>query len=91
MTREPDPTGFDAIVAAWRAEGNVPQWPDDPQLDEMAADARTGVDTDVDTDAPADPAAAERTDEPPGSRPETAGPDAPGTALRRRPRRPRPR
>ena len=44
MTREPDPTGFDAIVAAWRAEGNVPQWPDDPQLDEMAADARTGVD-----------------------------------------------
>ena len=78
MTREPDPTGFDAIVAAWRAEGNVPQWPDDPQLDEMAADARTGVDTDVDTDAPADPAAAERTDEPPGSRPETAGPDAPG-------------
>ena len=78
MTREPDPTGFDAIVAAWRAEGNVPQWPDDPQLDEVAADARTGVDTDVDTDAPADPAAAERTDEPPGSRPETAGPDAPG-------------
>ena len=78
MTREPDPTGFDAIVATWRAEGNVPQWPDDPQLDEMAADAGTGVDTDVDTDAPADPAAAERTDEPPGSRPETAGPDAPG-------------
>ena len=25
MTREPDPTGFDAIVAAWRAEGNVPR------------------------------------------------------------------
>ena len=72
MTREPDPTGFDAIVAAWRAEGNVPQWPDDPQLDEMAADARTGVDT----DAPADQAAAERPDEPPGSRSETAGPDA---------------
>ncbi len=81
MTREPDPTGFDAIVAAWRAEGNVPQWPDDPQLDEMAADARTGVDTDVDTDAPADPAAAERTDEPPGSRSETAGPDAAGSPF----------
>lgn len=29
MTRDPDPTGFDDIVAAWRAEGGVPQWPDE--------------------------------------------------------------
>ena len=34
MTREPDPTGFDAIVASWRAEGNVPEWPDDLRLDD---------------------------------------------------------
>ena len=27
MTREPDPTGFDAIVASWRAEGDVPSGP----------------------------------------------------------------
>jgi hypothetical protein len=47
VTREPDSSGFDAIVAAWRAEGNVPQWPDDPHLDELAADARTGVGTDA--------------------------------------------
>jgi hypothetical protein len=72
VTREPDPTGFDAIVAAWRAEGNVPQWPDDPQLEEMAADARTGVDT----DAPADPAGAERPDESAGDRSDTDGPRA---------------
>jgi hypothetical protein len=90
VTREPDPTGFDAIVAAWRAEGNVPQWPDDPQLEEMAADARTGVDTDVvtdvgtdvGTDAPADPAVADRPGEPTGSRSETAGPDVPGPPSR---------
>ncbi len=28
MTREPDPTDFDDIVASWQAEGGVPQWPD---------------------------------------------------------------
>jgi hypothetical protein len=76
VTREPDPTGFDAIVAAWRAEGNVPQWPDDPQLDELAPDARTGLDTDVDTDAPADPAAADRPDGATGSRSDTDAPRA---------------
>lgn len=27
MTRDPDPIGFDDIVAAWRAEGGVPEWP----------------------------------------------------------------
>ena len=43
MTREPDPTGFDAIVAAWRAEGNVPEWPDDLRLD----DDRTDVEADA--------------------------------------------
>ncbi len=29
MTREPDPTGFDDIVASWQREGGVPQWPQD--------------------------------------------------------------
>jgi hypothetical protein len=29
VTREPDPTGFDDIVAAWQREGDVPQWPED--------------------------------------------------------------
>lgn len=29
MTREPDPTAFDAIVASWRADGDVPEWPED--------------------------------------------------------------
>ncbi len=29
MTREPDPTGFDDIVASWQREGGVPQWPTD--------------------------------------------------------------
>jgi hypothetical protein len=72
VTREPDSTGFDAIVAAWRAEGNVPQWPDDPQLDEPTADSRTGVDTDPpeDRSAPDRPAGPPRSlfdadDEPP--------------------------
>jgi hypothetical protein len=29
VTREPDPTGFDDIVASWQREGGVPQWPED--------------------------------------------------------------
>ena len=58
MTREPDSSSFDAIVAAWRAEGNVPQWPDDPHLDEPAADARTGVGTDARAEDAAEDAAA---------------------------------
>lgn len=37
MTREPEPTAFDAIVALWRAEGDVPQWPDDPPADRAGA------------------------------------------------------
>ncbi len=37
MTREPESTAFDAIVAAWRAEGDVPQWPDDPPADRPGA------------------------------------------------------
>lgn len=49
MTREPDPTAFDAIVASWRAEGDVPEWPEhlgdaapaDPPL-EPRADRGTG-------------------------------------------------
>ena len=71
MTREPDSSSFDAIVAAWRAEGNVPQWPDDPHLDEPAADARTGVGT----DARADDAAEydDAADDPAGSRSDDAG------------------
>ena len=32
MTREPDRTDFDDIVASWQAEGGVPQWPDDPEV-----------------------------------------------------------
>jgi hypothetical protein len=58
VTREPDSSSFDAIVAAWRAEGNVPQWPDDPHLDEPAADARTGVGTDARAEDAAEDAAA---------------------------------
>ena len=38
MTREPDSTAFDAIVASWRAEGDVPEWPDD--LEEACGDPR---------------------------------------------------
>lgn len=33
MTREPEQSAFDAIVASWRAEGDVPEWPDDPLFD----------------------------------------------------------
>ncbi len=43
MNREPDPDGgselgegadeFDAIVAGWRAEGDVPRWPEEPPPD----------------------------------------------------------
>ena len=73
MTREPDPTGFDAIVAAWRAEGNVPEWPDDPHLDELAADARTGVGTDARADD-AGRHAADAADDPDGGRSDTRGP-----------------
>ena len=36
MTREPDSTGFDEIVASWRAEGGVPEWPDDNAADAPA-------------------------------------------------------
>ena len=42
VTREPDPTGFDAIVASWRAEGNVPEWPDDLRLDDDRTDVAPG-------------------------------------------------
>jgi hypothetical protein len=37
VTREPESTAFDAIVASWRAEGDVPQWPDDPPADRSGA------------------------------------------------------
>jgi hypothetical protein len=47
VTREPDPSGFDAIVAAWRAEGNVPEWPDDLHLDEARREARTDLRADT--------------------------------------------
>jgi hypothetical protein len=33
VTREPDSTGFDEIVASWRAEGGVPEWPADAPVD----------------------------------------------------------
>jgi hypothetical protein len=49
VTREPDPTAFDAIVASWRADGNVPEWPEDrgddapaDPLPEPRADRSTG-------------------------------------------------
>jgi hypothetical protein len=64
VTREPDPTGFDAIVASWRAEGNVPEWPDDLRLDDdrtdVEADALGGSPTDAGTEADA----GDRPDEP---------------------------
>lgn len=66
MTREPDPTGFDAIVASWRAEGNVPEWPDDPRLDDAA---------DVDPDDPPTEADADDRTDP---RPEAPGPGPAG-------------
>jgi hypothetical protein len=37
VTREPDPTAFDAIVASWRADGDVPEWPED-RVDNAPAD-----------------------------------------------------
>jgi len=73
VTREPDSSSFDAIVAAWRAEGNVPQWPDDPHLDEPAADARTGVGTDARADDADDADDAVGADDPAGSRFDDAG------------------
>jgi len=47
VTREPDPTAFDAIVASWRAEGDVPEWPqhrgaEAPADPEPRADRGTG-------------------------------------------------
>jgi hypothetical protein len=67
VTREPDPTGFDAIVASWRAEGNVPEWPDDLRLDDDATD----VDPD---DPPTEADADDRTD----PRPDAPGPGPAG-------------
>ncbi|WP_214368527.1 DUF308 domain-containing protein [Pseudonocardia sp. H11422] len=57
---EPDPTGddFDRIVADWRREGQVPQWPDDDRI--------PGHDPDIDERAPEDrPRAEERPPGPP--------------------------
>jgi hypothetical protein len=63
VTREPDPTGFDAIVASWRAEGNVPEWPDDLRLDDDRTDVHPDdPPTDAGTEADAD----DRTDPRPG-------------------------
>ncbi len=75
MTREPDPTGFDAIVASWRAEGDVPEWPDDACLDDDArADDLRATDLrpfDPGKDDPPRPA-------PPGDRPDTTRDTATG-------------
>jgi hypothetical protein len=38
VTREPDSTGFDEIVASWRAEGGVPEWPDDAPAEAPSAE-----------------------------------------------------
>jgi hypothetical protein len=40
VTREPDSTGFDEIVASWRAEGGVPEWPDDTPADAPTTEPR---------------------------------------------------
>lgn len=50
MTREPDPTGFDDIVASWQREGGVPQWPAD---DVWHGDAHPPADDQAPADAPA--------------------------------------
>jgi hypothetical protein len=71
VTREPDPTGFDAIVASWRAEGNVPEWPDDLRLDDDA--------TDVDPDDPPTEAGTEAdADDRTDPRPDAPGPGPAG-------------
>ncbi|HEY0815870.1 MAG TPA: hypothetical protein VGE11_21555 [Pseudonocardia sp.] len=47
MTREPDPTGFDDIVAALQREGGLPQWPEDgrwPGDDSPSLDDRLRAD-----------------------------------------------
>lgn len=69
MTREPDSTAFDAIVASWRAEGDVPEWPDDWRLDEALADPPA-------TDPPAASGAAD----PPAA--DHSGPDKPAAEPR---------
>ena len=60
MTREPDSTAFDAIVASWRAEGDVPEWPEDWRVDEVLADPATVDPPGADRPA-ADPPAADHT------------------------------
>lgn len=52
MNRDPDerpqpdgaaPDEFEAIVAGWRREGHVPEWPDDPEKAAGLFDATPGV------------------------------------------------
>jgi hypothetical protein len=58
VTREPDPTGFDDIVAEWQREGDVPQWPEDGR---WPGDGPTHSDESPPTDEPPadDPAVGE--------------------------------
>jgi len=60
VTREPDSTAFDAIVASWRAEGDVPEWPEDWRVDEVLADPAAVDPPGADRPA-ADPPAADHT------------------------------
>ena len=43
MTREPDRTDFDDIVASWQAEGGVPQWPADDRWPDGEQDGDRGA------------------------------------------------
>ena len=67
MNREPDPDGgsglgegadqFDAIVAGWRDEGDVPRWPDDGDAGDGVGDAEpeSAVAAAGPVEAPAEP------------------------------------
>ncbi|MCX6467323.1 MAG: hypothetical protein NTW05_27625 [Pseudonocardiales bacterium] len=59
---------FDAIVAGWRRDGDVPAWPDEPPAPEAGTPA-------PDDDGPADPRVDPRVD-PLGDAPVAAGPVA---------------
>jgi hypothetical protein len=61
VNRDPDerpqpdgaaPDEFEAIVALWRNEGDVPQWPDDEDKPEAKTEAKS---TELDEPAPAQP------------------------------------
>ena len=75
---------FDAIVAGWRRDGDVPRWPDPPGADAPAGDAPGGGDA-APGDGPGDPVPADGDAPPPAPGPVRSGSTA------RDPAAPRPR